>query len=76
MVIDESGQQSATPTATPVVTQDSPPSGASALTLYDDNGNGRITCAEARRHGIPPVHREHPAYQYMDDRDNDGVVCE
>ena len=23
-----------------------------ALTLYDDNGNGRITCAEARVHGI------------------------
>ena len=47
-----------------------------ALRLYDDNGNGRITCAEARAHRIAPVHRGHPAYPYMDDRDGDGVVCE
>ncbi|MDE2801455.1 MAG: excalibur calcium-binding domain-containing protein [Chloroflexota bacterium] len=55
------------------------PSGAGiddALRLYDDNGNGRITCAEARRHGIAPVPAGHPAYPYMDDRDGDGVVCE
>ena len=39
-------------------------------------GNGRITCAEARAHGIAPVHRGHPAYQYMRDTDGDGVVCE
>ncbi|MXX18818.1 MAG: excalibur calcium-binding domain-containing protein [Dehalococcoidia bacterium] len=71
MAIDESGRE----TATPVSTQESP-SSASALALYDHNGNGRITCAEARRHGIAPVQRGHPAYQYMDDRDNDGVVCE
>ena len=45
-----------------------------ALTLWDDNGNGRITCAEARAHGIAPVHRGHPAYEYM--TDGDGVVCE
>ena len=50
--------------------------GQSALQRYDDNANGRITCAEARSHGIAPVRREHPAYPYMDDRDNDGVVCE
>ena len=50
--------------------------GGNALELYDDNGNGRITCAEARAHGIAPVPRGHPAYQYMNDRDNDGVVCE
>ena len=47
-----------------------------ALALYDDNGNGRITCKEARTHGIAPVSRGHPAYQYMRDADNDGVVCE
>ena len=47
-----------------------------ALTLYDDNGNGRITCKEARRHGIAPVPREHPAYRFMRDADGDGVVCE
>ena len=47
-----------------------------ALALYDDNNNGRITCKEARAHGIAPVPREHPAYQYMRDADNDGLVCE
>ncbi len=50
--------------------------GSTALQQYDDNGNGRITCAEARRHGIAPVRRGHPAYRYMTDRDNDGIVCE
>ena len=47
-----------------------------ALGLWDDNRNGRITCAEARRHGIAPVQRSHPAYRYMRDGDGDGVVCE
>lgn len=49
---------------------------AAALARWDDNGNGRITCAEARRHGIAPVPRGHPAYRYMRDGDGDGVVCE
>ena len=53
-----------------------PAGGEGALALYDDNGNGRITCAEARRHGIAPVPRSHPAYRYMRDGDGDGVVCE
>ena len=47
-----------------------------ALALYDDNRNGRITCKEARRHGIAPVPRGHPAYEFMRDGDGDGVVCE
>ena len=47
-----------------------------ALPLYDDNGNGHITCKEARRHGIVPVPRAHPAYEFMRDGDGDGVVCE
>ena len=46
-----------------------------ALEQWDDNGNGRITCAEARRHGIAPVRRGHPAYPYMLDANDDGVVC-
>ena len=49
---------------------------AEALRLYDDNSNGRITCAEARSHGIAPVSRDHPAYAYMRDGDGDGMVCE
>ncbi len=63
------GTPSAHPTATPAATND-------ALALYDDNGNGRITCAEAERHGIAPVRRGHIAYPFMDDRDDDGIVCE
>ena len=63
----------ATATATATAT---PAGGVDALALYDDNGNGRITCAEARNHGIAPVRRGHPAYQYMRDADGDGVVCE
>ena len=50
--------------------------GNDALTRYDDNGNGQITCAEARWHGIAPVSRSHPAYRYMRDGDGDGVVYE
>ena len=49
---------------------------ADALAQWDDNGNGRITCAEARKHGIAPVHRGHPAFPFMRDADGDGVVCE
>lgn len=70
MVILNPGESAGpTPTATPSGNVD-------ALALYDDNGNGRITCSEARAHGIAPVHRGHPAYEYMSDRDGDGVVCE
>ena len=56
-------------------TEDASP-GARVLAMYDDNGNGRITCKEARRHGIAPVARDHPAYPYMHDADGDGIVCE
>ena len=52
------------------------PSTGDALRRWDTNGNGRITCKEARQHGIAPVHREHPAYRFMRDGDGDGVVCE
>ena len=46
-----------------------------ALDLYDDNENGRISCREARSHGIAPVKRGHPAYAFMRDGNRDGVVC-
>ncbi len=52
------------------------PSSPGALNMYDDNKNGRITCSEARAHGIAPVRRGHAAYIFMNDRDNNGVVCE
>ena len=54
----------------------SPDRDGDALARYDDNGNGRITCKEARRHGIAPVRRDHPAYRFMRDGDGDGIVCE
>ena len=67
---------SAQPTATRAPARPTAAPAGTALELYDDNGNGRITCAEARSHGIAPVRRGHPAYQYMNDRDDDGIVCE
>ena len=63
------------PPPEPSPARGSAPSG-DPLKLYDDNGNGRITCSEARKHGIAPVPRSHPAYRYMRDADSDGVVCE
>ena len=64
-----SGTQAVTPTPETAAAGD-------ALSLYDSNRNGRITCAEAREHGIAPVRNDHPAYPYMRDPDADGVVCE
>ena len=64
---------STTPTAPATPT---PGPDVDTLALWDDNRNGRITCTEARAHGIAPVRRGHPAYQYMRDADGDGVVCE
>lgn len=46
------------------------------LPLYDFNGDGVVSCEEARRLGVVPVRRGHPAYPYMDDLDGDGVVCD
>ena len=68
VIIDSSTSPS---TATPF-----PTAVANALAMHDDNGNGRISCAEARAHGIAPVRSDHPAYPYMNDADGDGVVCE
>ena len=50
--------------------------GGATLTQWDTNRNRRISCAEARAHGIVPVRRGHPAYPFMLDGDGDGVVCE
>ena len=59
-------------TRRPILTPTVVSSSGNALELWDDNGNGRITCAEARKHGIAQVHRDHPAYQYMHDTDGDA----
>ena len=47
-----------------------------SIAEWDDDRNGRVSCAEARAHGIAPVRRDHPAYPFMRDGDGDGVVCE
>ena len=47
-----------------------------ALERYDHNRDGCIKCAEARRHGIAPTYREHPAYKHTRAADSDGAVCE
>ena len=74
MVILQPG--TAVPAAAPAAATPTPTGDVDALALYDDNRNGRITCAEARAHGIAPVHRGHPAYEYMRDAVSAGVVCE
>ena len=66
----------AVPSASASEPASAPAAGDDALARYDDNRNGKITCKEARRHGITPVPRSHPAYRYMRDGDGDGVVCE
>ena len=53
-----------------------PVSARGGVAAWDDNRNGRVSCAEARAHGIAPVTRDHPAYPFMRDGDGDGVVCE
>ena len=51
--------------------------GEAILEKCDTNKNGKITCAETRGCGLKtPITKDHPAYQYMDDRDGDGQVCE
>ena len=49
------------------------------LERCDSNPNGRVTCREARADGCGaqlPVSDDHPLYQFMTDRDGDGLVCE
>ena len=75
VMVNQAVTVAATATPRPTATT-APAGGVESLALYDDNGNGRITSAEAKAHGIAPVRRVHPAYQYMRDADGDGVVCE
>ncbi|MCM3758448.1 DNA/RNA non-specific endonuclease [Sporosarcina aquimarina] len=47
------------------------------LSSIDTNGNGIVTIAEAKAAGFSmPITRDHWLYQYMQDRDNDGMVGE
>ena len=61
---------------TPAAAPAGPATAGTEIAEWDDNRNGRISCAEARAHGIAPVKQSHPAYPFMRDGDGDGVVCE
>ena len=71
MVMAEGQAKSLEPTPS-----DAAPGTSAALRRWDTNGNGRITCKEAREPGIAPMHRRHSAYWFMRDRYGYGVVCE
>ncbi|HHU72749.1 MAG TPA: hypothetical protein GXZ21_12055 [Clostridiales bacterium] len=47
------------------------------LSKIDTNGNGKVTIAEAKAAGYKmPIYSDHWLYQYIDDRDGDGMVGE
>lgn len=65
--------------ATVAAQQEEPTTPEQWLERCDADGNGRVTCAEARAAtcGAPiPVTSDHPLYQFMRDQDGDGQVCE
>ncbi len=76
LVVHDCGADAPASVDLPASSSVAPSGEIDAPRLWDDNRNGRITCAEARRHGIAPVPRGHPAYPLMRDGDGDGVVCE
>lgn len=47
------------------------------ISSIDTNGNGKVTIAEAKAAGFKmPITSDHWLYQFMDDRDGDGMVGE
>ena len=53
------------------------PSESHDISAIDTNGNGQVTIAEAKAAGFKmPITKDHWLYQYMDDRDGDGMVGE
>lgn len=47
------------------------------ISKIDTNGNGIVTIAEAKAAGFKmPITKDHWLYQYMQDRDGDGIVGE
>ncbi|WP_284141790.1 DNA/RNA non-specific endonuclease [Virgibacillus sp. LDC-1] len=47
------------------------------ISSVDTNGNGQVTIKEAKEAGFSmPITSDHWLYQYMDDRDGDGMVGE
>lgn len=55
----------------------SEPKSQEEVSSVDINGNGQVTIKEAKEAGYPmPITKDHWLYQYMDDRDGDGMVGE
>lgn len=62
---------------TPAIPNQPVSSLTSDVSVVDTNGNGKVTIQEAKDAGFKmPITREHWLYQYMDDRDGDGMVGE
>lgn len=58
-------------------TNSTSPNTTGDLSSVDTNGNGKVTIKEAKDAGYKmPITRDHWLYQYMDDRDGDGMVGE
>ncbi len=53
------------------------PNTSGDISSVDTNGNGQVTIKEAKAAGFSmPITSDHWLYQYMDDRDGDGMVGE
>lgn len=66
-----------TPAVQPAIPNQPVSSLTSDVSVVDTNGNGKVTIQEAKDAGFKmPITREHWLYQYMDDRDGDGMVGE
>lgn len=65
----------AVPESAPV--ESAPANTGGDVSSVDTNGNGQVTISEAKDAGFPmPITSDHWLYQYMDDRDGDGMVGE
>ncbi|QHJ70136.1 DNA/RNA non-specific endonuclease [Planococcus halotolerans] len=57
--------------------ESAPATSGGDVSTVDANGNGQVTIAEAKEAGFSmPITSDHWLYQYMDDRDGDGMVGE
>ncbi|MGE7365438.1 DNA/RNA non-specific endonuclease [Desemzia incerta] len=71
-----SESSSSTESSEPESAAPSTPAGGDVSSV-DTNGNGNVTIKEAKAAGYSmPIKSDHWLYQYMDDRDNDGLVGE
>lgn len=61
----------------PTVATPAPTTSTNDVSSVDTNGNGQVTISEAKAAGFSmPITSDHWLYQYMDDRDGDGMVGE